>query len=239
MWPFKPKLKLVFQDKDYDDVMNLFRQIIYINKIQEVVGDASSPVQYCTELMDSFVNIYNNALSKIGARRQRKRVDLTEINKERFTKELGEVGVSFEEASNYDDKTFSLLTELHVLRREDRYNRIVSETYIKTLKTIVDFSTRLDKETTFEKSEFYRTRYGMHLLNFLKAIKEGMKLYDWIGRWLRDDRRAIEKYKKGLGKRITKHVGPITRDFVLSIKSVKNDRVYIADRTSTHKEIKP
>ena len=200
----KPKLNLNFYNPEYDTVMDFFKQTIYINQIGDALKDKSNQVNYVIELMRSFTQIHESAENKILSMHHKKPLDMSYMDKDRFEKELNSIGFSSESIKGADEDTMKLLLELHNVRREDRYNRIVSQTMVKTLKIIVDFSYKLNDDLD-EMGEWYQEQYGVYFVQFLKRIDKSLELYNNIGTWLKEDKMAIAKYKKDLQRRIFKH----------------------------------
>lgn len=200
----KPKLNLNFYNPEYDTVMDFFKQTIYINQIGDALKDKNNQVNYVIELMRSFTQIHESAENKILSMHHKKPLDMSYMDKARFEKELNSIGFSSESIKGADEATMKLLLELHNVRREDRYNRIVSQTMVRTLKTIVDFSDKLKCDLD-EMGEWYQEQYGVYFVQFLKRINKSLELYNSIGTWLKEDKVAIAKYKEDLQKRIFKH----------------------------------
>ena len=200
----KPKLNLNFYNPEYDTVMDFFKQTIYINQIGDALKDKSNQVNYVIELMRSFTQIHESAGNKILSMHHKKPLDMSYMDKARFEKELNSIGFSLDSIKGADEVTMKLLLELHNVRREDRYNRIVSQTMVKTLKIIVDFSDKLNCDLN-EMGEWYQEQYGAYFVQFLKRIDKSLELYNSIGTWLKEDKVAIAKYKEDLQKRIFDH----------------------------------
>ena len=201
----KPKLNLNFYDPEYDAIMNFFKQTIYIDKIREALKDKNNHTSYVIELMRSFTQVFGTAGNKIISMHHKKPLDMSRMDKDKFEKELNAIGFSSESIKGADDETMRLLLELHNLRREDRYNRIVSKTMVKTLKTIVDFSSKIHDDLNDIGEEWYKEKYGGNFTRFLIMLNNSVELYDKIGIWLKEDKMAIAKYKEDLQKRIFKH----------------------------------
>ena len=199
----KDQLLLNFCDQEYDTVMNLFRQIIYIDKIQEAVDDDSNSVEYVNGLMDAFVQIYITAGDKIMKMHHKKPLDMSKVDLDEFIKEVENTGVDYNDVKNIES-TMDLLREIHNVSREFKYNKLVSNTFHKTIKHIAEFSQELEKKPD-SVYDVYDEKYGYHIIEFLKSINDSIILYKQIGHWLKEDKEAIAKYKLKLKKKVVQH----------------------------------
>ena len=201
MWPFKPKLKLNFYDPEYDDVMNLFKQINYVTDIVNALDQETDKITYVQGILDAFVSIYETVGIRIKKSHKRKQLDFNHINWSRLKHDLKPFGKTIEEFKQTKEPYKGLLLELHGVMRESAYNKVVSETYVKILLSLTNAIVHLH-EFPASKIDTCCDLYGHSYVRFLAIILKNMDLYKSIGEWLKQDQKAIEAYKPYLKKRI-------------------------------------
>lgn len=201
MWPFKPKLKLNFYDPEYEDLMNLFKQMNYVRDIITALEEKTDDVDYVKGILNSFISIYGTISERIRKNHKRKPLDFNYINWDRLEHDLKPFNKTIEGFKQTKEPYKSLLQEMHGVMREHSYNKIVSDTYVKVFLGMTHAIIHLNAFPS-EKTDMLCNLYGKSYVRFLGIIHKNIKLYRDIGSWLKQDQKALEAYKPYLTKRI-------------------------------------
>ena len=214
MWFFnffcrKPKLKLNFIDTDYDAVMFLFKQTLYLDKIAEAITDKNSQPNYVLNLMDGFTQLYKSAGKKVIREHKKKVLMFGDVEPEKLEQQSRRVmGNRFKvmnfTLNDFSSETIHLLSDIFIFNKENNSNKIVYKTFTQVLGNLKRFSTKLQEGVKNREDEICGL-YGEDIFDFLHSINSSIRLYHKIGKWLQDDAKEFLKYKTYLEKLMKQH----------------------------------
>lgn len=211
MWPFnrKPKLKLNFIDTDYDSVMFLFKQTLYLDKIAEAIIDKNNQPNYVLNLMNGFSQLYRSAGKKVIKEHKRKVLLFGEVEPEKLEQQSKQImGEKFKVMNltfnDFSSETIRLLSDIFIFNKECNSNKIVYRTFTQVLGNLQRFSTKM-QEGVKERENELQSLYGVDIFDFLHSVNDSIKLYHKIGKWLQADAKEFAKYKSYLEKLMKQH----------------------------------
>lgn len=208
MWFFhrKPKLKLHFIDTDYDPIMYLFKQALYLDKIADALVSKDTSPDYALNLMNGFTQIYRLAGKKVQKVHKRKVLPFGEVEEEKLDQATEQVlgpvaNIMNIKAKNCSPETLHLLMDIFTFNKEFNANKIVSKTYCHVCTQLRQFAEKM-ADVTNEREKELEGLYGETLLTFLKTIDKSILFYKKLGKWLCEDKDSFEKYKQYLHKQV-------------------------------------